>query len=342
MGQKTQERALMFEFTYPWMFALLVLPFFVRLLTKPYKEQREAVQAPFFERLREITGQTPGRGAVILRPRFFQKLMMPIAWILIVSALARPQWVEDPITKIESGRDLMLAVDLSGSMDTRDFLDKEGNRIDRLEAVKLVLDDFISRREGDRLGLILFGTAAFLQVPFSQDYDTFQILLDEAQVRMAGPQTMIGDAIGLAIKLFESSESENKVMILLTDGNDTGSQVPPSRAAGIASQNDVVIHTIAMGDPSTAGEEALDIEALQEISEFTEGQFFMGMNREELENIYRQLDELEPLEFETLSYRPKRPLYFYPIGAFLVIYIIYHLMMASRSLVRRKEKPAHA
>jgi Ca-activated chloride channel family protein len=268
--------------------------------------------------------------------------MLPFAWILIVSALARPQWVEDPITKIEAGRDLMLAVDLSGSRATRDFLDEEGNRIDRLEAVKLVLDDFIDRREGDRMGLILFGTAAFLQVPFSQDYETFRILLDEAQVRMAGPQTMMGDAIGLAIKLFESSESEYKVMILLTDGNDTGSQVPPSRAAGIASQNDVVIHTIAMGDPSTVGEEALDIEALQEISDLTNGQFFMGMNREELENIYARLDELEPLEFETLSYRPKRPLYFYPVGAFLVLYIIYHLRMASRSLLRRKEKAAHA
>jgi len=332
----------MFEFTYPWMFALLVLPFFVRLLTKPYKEQREAVRAPFFEKLREITGQTPARGAVVLRPKFLQKLMLPLAWIFIVSALARPQWVEDPITRIEAGRDLMLAVDLSGSMDTRDFLDAEGSRIDRLEAVKLVLDDFISRREGDRLGLILFGTAAFLQGPFSQDYETFRILLDEAQVRMAGPQTMIGDAIGLAIKLFENSESDNKVMILLTDGNDTGSKVPPSRAAGIASQNNVVIHTIAIGDPTTVGEEALDVEALQEISDITDGQFFMGMNREELENIYHRLDEIEPLEFETLSYRPKQPLYFYPVGAFLGLYIIYHLMMASRSLFSRKEKAASA
>jgi Ca-activated chloride channel family protein len=328
----------MFEFTYPWMFALLALPFLVRFLTKPYKEQREAIRAPFFEKLREITGQTPGKGAVILRPKPLQKLMLPLAWILIVSALARPHWLEDPITKIEAGRDLMLAVDLSGSMDTRDFLDEEGNRVDRLEAVKLVLDDFISRREGDRLGLILFGTAAFLQVPFSQDYDTFKTLLDETQVRMAGPQTMIGDAIGLAIKLFESSESDNKVMILLTDGNDTGSQVPPSRAAGIASQNDVVIHTIAMGDPTTVGEEALDIETLQEISDLTDGQFFMGMNREELVNIYRRLDDIEPLEFETLSYRPKQPLYFYPVGAFLILYVIYHLMMASRSLLRRKER----
>ncbi len=332
----------MFEFAYPWMYVLLVLPFMVRLLFKPYKEQREAVQAPFFEKLKKITGQAPGKGAVVLRPRLFQRLMLPLAWVLIVTALARPQWVEDPITKIESGRDLMLAVDLSGSMEERDFTNPEGNRIDRLEAVKFVLNDFITRREGDRLGLILFGTTAYLQVPFTQDYNTFRLLLDEAQVRMAGPQTMIGDAIGLAIKLFAESDSENKVMILLTDGNDTGSQVPPSRAAGIASQNGVTIHTIAMGDPTTAGEQELDIEALQEISEITKGQYFMGMNREELEDIYHRLDELEPVEFETLSYRPRQPLYFYPLGIFFIIYLSYHLFMALRSLIGRKEKPAHA
>lgn len=332
----------MFVFAYPWMFGLLVVPLVVRLLTKPYKEYREAVQVPFFEDLKTITGRTPGRGAVILRPKFFQKIMLPMAWLLIVGALARPQWVEDPITRIEAGRDLMLAVDLSGSMETLDFLDAQGSRIDRLEAVKLVLNDFISRREGDRLGLILFGTAAYLQVPFTQDYDTFRILLDEAQVRMAGPQTMIGDAIGLAIKLFEQSESENKVMILLTDGNDTGSKVPPSRAAGIAAKNGVTIHTIAMGDPTSVGEDKLDTDALQEISEITKGQFFMGMNREELNTIYRRLDELEPLEFETLSYRPRQQLFVYPIGIFAVIYVLYHLLMAGRSLFQRKEKMNHA
>jgi len=152
---------------------------------------------------------------------------------------------------------------------------------------------------------------------------------------------MIGDAIGLAIKLFEKSESENKVMILLTDGNDTGSQVPPSRAAGIAAQNSVIIHTIAMGDPTTAGEQKLDTEALQEISEISAGQYFMGADREELQEIYRRLDELEPVEFETLSYRPRRPLFIYPVGMFFIIYLTYHLLMAVRSLIRNKEKPAH-
>jgi Ca-activated chloride channel family protein len=177
-------------------------------------------------------------------------------------------------------------------------------------------------------------------VPFTQDFETFRFLLDEAQVRMAGPQTMIGDAIGLSIKLFENSETQNRVLILLTDGNDTGSKVPPVRAAGIAAQNGVTIHTIAMGDPETIGENKLDIDILKEISEVTGGEFSQAMNREELEQVYRKLDELEPLQFETLSYRPRRQLFFYPIALLLVLMIFYHLLAALSSLIhtRRKKK----
>ncbi len=269
-------------------------------------------------------------------------VLLPIAWLLLVGAMARPQWVEEPITKIESGRDLMLAVDLSGSMETADFLDPDGQKIERLKAVKLVLNDFIKRREGDRLGLIFFGTQAFLQVPFTQDFETFRLLLDEAQVNMAGPQTMIGDAIGLSMKLFENSETQNRVLILLTDGNDTGSKVPPVRAAGIAAQKGVTIHTIAMGDPETAGENEMDVDTLKEISEVTGGQFFQAVDREELEQIYQKLDDLEKVEFETLSYRPRRPLFFYPIALLLVLLISFHLIAAAGSLLRRRGKKKNA
>lgn len=328
----------MFEFGLPWMFLLLPLPLLVRWLIPPYKQQIEAVQAPFFDELVELSGETPSKGAVIPRRHFLQTLLLPVFWLLLVVALAQPQWVEDPITKIESARDLMLAVDLSGSMDAQDFVDEKGNNVDRLSAAKQVLADFIARRKGDRLGLILFGTQAFLQVPFSQDHDTFSTLLEEAQVRMAGPQTVIGDAIGLAMKLFENSETRNRVMILLTDGNDTGSKVPPARAAGIAAQNGVTIHTVAMGNPETVGEAKLDIEALKEISDVTKGQFFMANNREELESIYQQLDDLEPEEFETLSFRPKKPLFHFPLALFLGLYFTFILVMAIRHLFRPKEK----
>jgi len=243
--------------------------------------------------------------------------------------------------KIESSRDLMIAVDLSGSMETRDFTDAGGNKIDRLEAVKLVLDDFIARRKGDRVGLILFGTSAYPQVPFTLDHEIWRTLLHESRTKMAGPQTMIGDAIGLALKLFEESESENRVLILLTDGNDTGSKVPPVRAAGIAAENGITIHTIGIGDPESAGEEALDTDSMKKIASETGGSFFRAMDREELSKIYEQINKLEPVEFESISYRPKFQLYHWPLGTVLLLLVGYHLLMGCIQILKGR-KVEHA
>jgi Ca-activated chloride channel family protein len=326
----------MLEFDYIWIFAFLPLPILIRWLLPAYREQKEAVQAPFFEEIVELTGQTPSKGAVVLRRNWFQLLLMPLCWILLVAALARPQWVEDPIVKIESSRDLLIAVDLSGSMETRDFTDAKGNKIDRLEAVKLVLDDFIARRKGDRVGLILFGTSAYPQVPFTLDHEIWLTLLHESQIKMAGPQTMMGDAIGLAIKLFNESESENRVLILLTDGNDTGSKVPPVRAAEIAAENGITVHTIGIGDPESAGEEALDTDTMKKIAGEAGGSFFHAMDREELVKIYEQIDKLEPMEFESISFRPKLQLYHWPLGGVLILLVGYHMIMAAMMFSRKK------
>jgi Ca-activated chloride channel family protein len=327
----------MFELAYPWLLVLLPAPLAVRWLVRPYREQKESVRAPFFEELSDQAGLKPSSGAVVLQRNIGQKILLPLAWILIVVALARPQWVDDPITQIESARDLMLAVDLSGSMETNDFVDPEGERIDRLTAVKLVLEDFVAKRETDRLGLILFGNAAFIQVPFTLDHAVFQQLLDEAQIGMAGPQTMIGDAIGLGIKAFESSEADQRVLILLTDGNDTGSRVPPPKAADIAAQNDITIHTIGVGDPAAAGEAPLDEETLEQIAVATGGQYFRAHDLVELDQVYARLDELEPLDFETFSHRPRYELYQWVVGAFLVLVLGYHLIMGSWSFVRSRK-----
>ena len=141
---------------------------------------------------------TPAKGGVLLRKSLLQRLLAPLVWVAaVVTAVARPQLVEPPIEKIESARDLMLAVDLSGSMETRDMFDADGERINRLDMVKLVLDDFIARRDGDRIGVIVFGDQAFLQAPFTQDHDLVRTLLDQVEPGMPGPQTMLGDAIGL-------------------------------------------------------------------------------------------------------------------------------------------------
>src|ERR1700754_5169057 len=186
--------------------------------------------------------------------------------VLIVVALARPQWVGDAVTREISARDLILAIDISGSMEQRDFKTPDGAMLTRLEGVKRVLKDFVARRKGDRVALIVFGTRAYVQVPFTQDLQTAAQLLEQAQVGMAGQQTAIGDTIGLAIKTLEASTAKQKVLILLTDGNDTASRVPPEHAADIAAQKGVVIDTIAVGDPSASGEERVDLNTLQTIA----------------------------------------------------------------------------
>lgn len=312
------------EFDYPILFVLLPLPLLVWMFIRPYRSQRIAIRAPFMEDLAAITQQTPVEGAVVLRRSWIQHVLRNGIWLLLVTTLARPQWVEDPIMKTESARDLMIAVDLSGSMEERDFTDPNGNPVDRLTAVKQVLDEFMTRRQGDRLGLIFFGSAAFLQVPFTDDHAVCRALLDQAQVRMAGPQTMMGDAIGLAIKLFEQSAVDNRVLILLTDGNDSGSQVPPIKAAEIAARHGVTIYCIAIGDPETTGEQVLDEQTLQGVARATGGQYYHANDREELERIYEDLEKLVPQEFEALTYRPKHALFHWPLGIALVLMLGYH------------------
>ncbi len=324
----------MLQFEHPWLFLLLLVQPLVWWLSPPYKERRDSVQVPYLQRLAGLTRQMPSKAAVVLRRHRALLFLLPVWWALIVVALARPVWLANPIEKIESTRDLMLLVDLSGSMETEDFKNPQGKRISRLDAVKGVLDEFIERRKSDRLGLIVFGNEPFLQVPFSRDHEVVRTLLNQTRSKMAGVQTAIGDAIGLALKHFESSKSEQRVVVLLTDGNDSGSKVPPRKAAEIASQRGITIHTVAVGDPKAAGEEKMDIEALQAISRATKGSFFRADDRVQLDTIYRKLDEIEPEKIKTISYRPKYPLFHWPLGAVLVTFMACHFLM--RLISRRR------
>jgi len=330
-----------FEFDFPWAFVLLPLPLLAQWLLQPYRETRESVQVPFFEQISTAIGAEPAKGGMLARRSILQKVFAMLGWVLIVTALARPQFVEPPIEKIESARDLLLAVDLSGSMAIPDMLDEQGSQIDRVTAVKLVLDGFITRRVGDRIGIIVFGNQAFLQAPFTQDHELVRALLDQMQPMMAGPQTMLGDAIGLAINVFENNAAEDRLLVLLTDGNDTGSKVPPKNAAEIAAQRGVTIHTISVGDPANTGEGEMDIETLEEIARLTGGQSFQANDREQLQEIYRRIDELAPIEVETISYRPTRPLFHWPLGAAISLVLLYHLLMSIGQVARlRKERHA--
>ncbi len=320
----------MLTFAHPWLFLLAPLPWLIRNLLPAHHERKAAVRVPFLQRLSQLVGQQATGGVAIARRPLSQWLVLSLAWLLVVAAIARPQWLEEPIIKELPMRDLLVAVDLSGSMEAQDFTDADGNTVDRLTAVKQVLDAFFARRDGDRVGLILFGSAAFVQVPFTDDLEVVSELLNEAQIRMLGPRTMLGDAMGLAINLFERSEVEERVLIVLTDGNDTGSLVPPQRAAEIARDNGVVVHPIAIGDPSSVGESALDEKTLENIATTTGGGYFHANDTEELEAIYDYLDEINPRQVEIQSYRPLTDLYFWPLAACMLMTLAYLMFLEIR------------
>ena len=327
----------MIEFDNQWMALILPLPILVYWLFPPYKESHDSIRVPFFQHLVEMTGQKPQKGAVILQRVLFQKIWVPVSWILVVVALTKPMWLAEPIEQTRSARDLMVAVDLSGSMETSDFETPDGEKISRLAAVKQVLVEFSKQREHDRLGLIVFGDSPYLQVPFTQDHRTWRALLDESEIAMAGQSTMFGDAIGLAIKLFEDSESESRVLIVLTDGNDTGSRMPPIEAAKVAEKKNVTIYTIAVGNPETVGEEALDLEVMQSVANTTGGSFYQALDRAQLQSVYKDIAKLEPEEYETLSFRPRLSLHHFPMIVIVVGYLIFFGLMTIRTLRSRYE-----
>jgi Ca-activated chloride channel homolog len=319
---------------YRWVLALLPLPILVWLFLPRYKEEQTSVRIPFFERVAAAAGLKPAPGAIVPHTNWLQKIFAPLCWVLVVFALARPVFIEPPIQKIQPARDLMLALDISQSMETPDFISPEGKRITRIAAVKRVVDEFIKRRTGDRIGLIVFGAAAYPQVPFTLDHETCRILLKETQAGMAGPQTMIGDAIGLAIKEFEHSEAQERVLILLTDGNDTASKMPPVKAAEIAKARGVKIHTVAIGNPKATGEDKVDVGLMRSISGETGGRFFLGQDQQQLAEIYMTLDRITPKNYKTQSYRPKHQLFMYPLGAAVLLLLGYQVVMFAWTSVK--------
>ena len=329
----------MIELAHPWALLLVFLPLLMRLLPA-YKESRDSVKVPFFDKLVELSEQRPEQGARILRRDKMQRILVNLTWLCLVLAAAKPQWIGPPIEQQKSGRDLMVAVDLSGSMEARDFTLPSGETVDRLEAVKQVLQELASRRASDRLGLIVFGAAAYLQSPFTDDHQVWNQLLLETEIGMAGPSTVFGDAIGLAIKLFAEGESDNRVLIILTDGNDTGSTVPPVDAAKVAAASEIRIYTIAIGDPTTVGEDALDMATIKRVSEITGGRSFQALDREQLRQAYLTIGELEPELYETISFRPRRSLHWAPVVLVSILYLLYHGSMAIITVRARRSVDA--
>jgi Ca-activated chloride channel family protein len=332
----------MLTFAYPWLALLLPLPWLVTRLWRPHAESRPGIRVPFFRQLVALTGQAPQAGVVVARRGVWRMCVLVTCWLLALAALMRPQWIEPPLHRDQPTRDLLLLVDLSGSMDARDFVDAAGNTVDRLTAVKQVLDDFLARRQGDRVGVVVFGDAPFTLVPFTTDLKLCRRLVQETAVGMAGPRTVFGDAIGLGITMFDKSTVKAKTIIALTDGNDTASRVPPAEAARVAKDKGIVIHTVAIGDPTAVGEEKLDEAALRDVATVTGGGFYRALDRQQLAEIYRRLDEIETRRIETVSFRPKTDLYWVPIALSILLSMLaqtFHLVRLPR---RRVEREAHS
>ncbi|KAF3983349.1 MAG: VWA domain-containing protein [Methylococcales symbiont of Hymedesmia sp. n. MRB-2018] len=314
----------MIHLEWPWLLLALPLPFFARYwLPADVVAEQVALKVPFIEDF------SLGETQALSQNKQWPLLLALLAWIFLVLASARPQWLGDPIEQAISGRDLMLAVDLSGSMKEEDFI-VEKKRVDRLTATKYIAGQFITRRQGDRLGLILFGTNAYLQTPLTFDRTTVITLLHESAIGLAGEKTAIGDAIGLAVKRLRKQHVNSRVLVLLTDGANTAGKVTPLKAAELAAANDLKIYTIGIGademivrnffgsrkiNPSRD----LDEKTLTAIAEKTGGRYFRARNTQELEAIYQLLDALEPVEKEKQYFRPKIELYFWPLAFALLL-----------------------
>jgi len=322
---------------YPWVLLLIAVPPVLRFLLPPYQPDRRVLRLPWFDRVAALSGGDAADPGVKVRLPRWQTLALWLLWAILIVAMARPQLLEPPLEKTLPTRDLLLLVDLSGSMETEDFTNAAGEGIDRLQAVKEVLDDFLTHRQGDRVGLIVFGSAAFVQVPFTDDLEATRQLLDEIQVRMAGPRTAFGDAIGLAITLFERSELDKRVVIALTDGNDTGSRIPPAQAASIAGDNDITIYVVGVGDPTAVGEELLDERALRNVASTTGGRYFHAEDRDTLEQIYAELDRIDEREVETLRHQPRVELYHWPLAVFVGLSLLIQLLGARRAAPRESD-----
>jgi len=312
------------EFAWPWLFLLLPLPLLIWKFGKPVNPQQGVLRVPFVDDF-SLNGMSAGvsnKGGLPLLLLAFS------AWILLLLAVARPQWQGDPVPLPIAGRDLMLAVDLSGSMQERDFR-LNGRRVDRLTATKAVAGEFIERREGDRLGLILFGEQAYLQVPLTFDRSTVRTLLNEALINIAGRKTAIGDAIGLAVKRLKDKAGE-RVLILLSDGQNTAGAIDPLQAAGLAAEEKLKIYTIGIGADAGSsffgmnigGGGGLDETTLTRIAESTGGRYYRARNTRQLAQIYAEIDRLEPVEVEDQMYRPVQSLFHWPLALALMLSVL--------------------
>jgi Ca-activated chloride channel family protein len=321
----------MISFAWPWLFLLIPLPFLVYLLpSKKNTDQGSALIMPHLINVQGSSTQSKNKKKTPL-------VILSLCWVLFVLALTRPQWLGDAIDIPTEGREMMIAVDLSGSMEIED-MNLNGRSVNRLQMLKVVLGDFIDRRVGDRLGLILFADDAYMQTPMTFDRKTVKQMLHESELGLVGRKTAIGDAIALAVKRFNAKEKSNKVLLLLTDGQNTAGKISPEEALELAVAKDITIYTIGIGadvmlQQSLWGSQQvnpssdLDEKSLSQIAKETGGQYFRAKDSKGMNEIYGLLDKLEPIEQDQQQMRPLSALFYWPLALAAFIGFIFLLSL---------------
>lgn len=340
----------MISLQWPWIFLLLPLPLLLRMVLPPAQQARQtALLVPFFSELEQAL--PPFEPA--LHSARWKLFLLGLIWILLLSAAARPLWMGETLELPVSGRDLMLAVDVSPSMQEED-LSLEGKAVDRLTVLKAVMLPFIEQRTGDRLGLILFGGQAYLQAPLTFDRNTVKTFLNEAEIGIAGDGTAIGDAIALGLKRLLNRPAEKKVLILVTDGANTAGELSPRKAAELAAQKGLIIYAIGVGAdemnvPGLLGtsfgaykknpSRDLDEGMLKDLAALTGGRYFRARSTEDLSDIYHELDQLEAVEQEPELLRPQRALFVWPLACAFMLSLVLALANLRQRFASSPAKP---
>lgn len=328
----------MFHFAWIWMFALLPLPWIIRYAFNEKKETTGGVLVvPFYHRL--IASRS---GKNVKKIFYWENTLMALIWLCMVLAIVRPEWLGHPIPIERNGRDIMLAIDISGSMGAAD-LNQGDQQQTRLDVVREVASTFVNARVGDRIGLVLFGTRAYLQTPLTFDRKTVVAMLDDASIGLAGPQTAIGDSIGISIKRLLEEPEEDRVLILLTDGASNAGSVSPIEAAKLSAKEKIKIYTVGLGADSVTvntlfgpqrvnPSRDLDEETLKEIAKVTGGLYFRAKDQAGLQKVYEAINQLEPLAGESDMFQPILPLYPWPLGFALLLSLLLGCIVRGRIL----------
>ena len=317
------------DFAWPWAWLLLLLPLLSNLLLPQEKPQTDVVRVPFLPSLIDELQlhARPTRSSVPERIIFW------LAWTLLVCALARPEYLTPPQHIQKPMRDIVLILDVSGSMGKNDV---EGGQT-RLQAVQHSVRRFVTARQSDRIGMVIFASSAWPFAPVSEDKQALMMRINQLMPGMVGQQTAIGDGLGVAVKLLDngSDPESSKLAILLTDGNDTASKLSPTLAAGLARSHHVQVHTIAFGDPKSHGDDSVDLPLLQEIARLTGGKSWTAASSgAALDSVWQEIDAVTPVEVKSIGWSWRVPLFAWPMSLALLLLLLVSLARLFREHLR--------